>query len=276
MAFTQNRQSAYDMMLATLRDYGLQSLASRLSQLVVDGITDQAQLTLELQDSPEWKKRFAGNEALRQKGLPVLSVAEYLAVERSYAQIMKNYGLPGGFYDDPADFADWIGNSVSPNEVQQRVQTYSDLVKRDDPAVKAQLRSMGFSEGDLLAYTMDPKKAQPLIQQKYQTTLIGAAARRAGVATGNDYAQSLADRGVSEQQAIQGFGMISESLGDMERLGDIYGEDYSQRDFEKEVFEQDGASTKKRKRLASQERAAFSGQSGTGRGSLGQDTAGQY
>lgn len=273
---TAQGQSAFDLMFSILKSYGLETLGTKLKDLIVGGMTDQASLSLALQDTNEWKQRFIGNEKLRQQGLPVLSVAEYLATERSYAQVMKNFGLPRGFYDDPADFGQFIGNNVSASELQDRVQSYSDLANRDDPAVKAQLRSMGMSEGDLLAFYMDPERANPLIQKKYKATLIGAAARRTGLVADNGYAEQLAGQGVTEQQAQAGYGLISENLADTQKLGDIYGTDYSQSDFESEVFQGDGAATKKRKRLASQERANFGGSSGITQGSLKQNTSGQF
>lgn len=276
MALTDTQQSAFDYMLSVLTEYGLGTLGGVLKNLILDGTTEPAQLQLALQDTTEWKTRFAGNEQLRASGLAVLSVAEYLSVERSYAQVMKNYGLPQGFYDDPADFAQWIGQSVSPNELQQRAQAFSDIAKREDPAVLAQLQSMGMNQGDILAFIMDPSRAQPLVQKKYQTTLLGAAARRSGVTANNDYLGHLSDLGVTEQQAAQGYGLISEGLGTMSRLGDLYGEDYTQGDFEGEVFEQQGAATQKRKRLASRERAAFQGSAGVGQGSLSRSTGGSY
>lgn len=269
-------QSAFALMKQLLTQYGLESLSGRLQDLIQQGVTDQASLTLALQDTNEWRQRFVGNEKLRASGLPVLSVAEYLATERSYAQIMKNFGLPEGFYDDPADFGDFIGNGVGPAELQDRVQSYADLVNREDPAIKQQLLSMGMSEGDLLAFTMDAERANPLIQKKYKTALIGAAARRTGVVADNAYAAKLAGMGVTEQQAAQGYGTIAESLDDLDRLGEIYGIDYSQRDFESEVFEGNGEAARKRKRLASRERAAFSGSSGVTSGSLRESTAGQF
>lgn len=270
-------QGAFDLMMALLKEYGLDSLAGELRKLILNGTTDQASLTLALQDTQEWKRRFAGNELLRRNGLPVLSVAEYLSVERSYAQILKNFGLPTGFYDDPADFAKWIGNSVSANELQQRATMYSDVMKREDPAVLAQLQSMGMGKGDILAYLMDPGRAMPLLQRQYQTTLIGAAARRAGMSSlDNAYLAHLSDLGISEREAAQGYGLIKEGLGTFELLAGIEGDQYSQRDFEGEVFEGNGDAAKKRKRLASRERARFEGESGVGRGSLTQPTGGSF
>lgn len=273
---TQTQQSAYDLMFSMLREYGLESLGGVLKDLIQGGDTDANILQLKLQDTQEWKTRFAGNEALRQKGLAVLSVGEYLSVERSYAQIAKNYGLPQGFWDDPADFAKLIGNSVSANEWQQRVQARADLANREDPAIIAQLESMGMTKGDILAHIMDPERAMPLIQKKYQQTLLGGAARRAGVVAGNDYLGHLADMGISEQQAAQGYGIIGEGLADMQRMGSIYGEQFGQTDFEGAVFDQNADATRKQKRLASRERAAFTGSSGVGRGSLTRESGGSY
>lgn len=272
--FTREQQGAFDLLNDMLGQYGLSALSGELRNIILSGITDQTQITLQLQDTATWKTRFRGNEILRQKGLPVLSVAEYLSVEQSYSQVMKNYGLPEGFYDDPDDFAGFIGNSVSPNEIQQRAQMYSDLVKREDPAVRDQLLSMGMSQGDIIAHMMDPARAMPLLEQKYRSALIGGAARRNGLA--GDGAQRLAALGVTEQQAIAGYRDIGEQLGDVSLLGDIYGDPIDQTDLENETFAGDGTVTKKKKRLASQERAAFSGSSGITQGSLSRNTAGSY
>jgi hypothetical protein len=273
---TQVQESAFDLMMGMLKEYGLDSLSGVLQGLILGGDTDPNLLQLKLQDTQEWKTRFAGNEILKQNGLPVLSVGEYLSVERSYAQVLHNYGLPSGFYDDPADFAKFIGGSVSPSELQQRAQSFADIANREDPAITAQLQSMGMNKGDILAYIMDPDRAMPLVQKKYQQTLLGGAARRAGVVANNDYLGHLADIGVTEQQAAQGYGMIGEGLTDMTRLGSIYGEEFGQGDFESAVFDQNAEATRKQKRLASRERAEFSGSSGVGRGSLTRQSGGSY
>jgi hypothetical protein len=257
------------------KDYGLSVLVPKISSMLEQGWS-APEIELELQETTEWKLRFAGNERLRANGLPVLSVAEYLSVEQSYAQIMKNYGVPQGFYDDPSDFADWIGKSVSPGELEQRVSSYADVANREDPAVKQQLRSMGMTDGDLLAFMMDPGRAAPLIQRRFQTVLLGGAARRASVEANNEYLGKLAGMGVTEQQAQEGYGLISENLGAIRNLGQIYGDEYNRSDFEQEVFENSGDSMRKRKRLASQERGAFSGGSGVGQGSLNRSSAGSY
>lgn len=274
--FTDAQQGAFSILSDMLNNYGLSSLTGELSKIILSGITDQNEISLQLQQTDAWKQRFRGNEILRQKGLPVLSVDQYLSVEQSYAQVMKNYGLPAGFYDDHNDFADFIGNNVSANELNQRAAMYSDLARREDPAITNQLTSMGLSQGDILAYMMDPTRAEPLIQQKYQTALIGAAARRAGVTPDNSYAQHLSDMGITEAQAAQGYGQIAQELHPEQMLGAIYNDSITQSDLESETFDNNGTVTDKKKRLASQERAAFSGSAGVGQGTLARSNRGNY
>jgi hypothetical protein len=274
----QERQqaSAFSLMSGLLDQYGLNELASDLRRMIEQGITDEASITLTLQGTDAWKQRFAGNEMLRSKGLRVLTPKEYIDTEIAIAAAMQQYGLPEDFYNQKSDFAQWIGNNVSAAELNERLQSWSDLAHRQDPAVTAQLQAMGMTHGDLMAFMMDPDRANPLIQKKYKSTLIGASARRAGLTTSIEYADKLAGMGITEEQAQAGYAAISEGLPTLDKLGDIYGQDYNQTDFEAEVFEGNGEATKKRKRLASQERAAFSGSSGVAAGSLRESTAGLF
>lgn len=272
--WTSSNQTAYDIMLAELKNFGLEGLAPALHDIILNGITDQNQIQLQLQNTEAWKNRFRGNEILKGQGLSPLSPAEYVATERAYAQVMKNYGLPTGFYDDSSDFAGFIGHSVSPAEMQQRVSKYADVARREDPALLQQLGQMGMTEGDLLAYMMDPNRAMPIIERKYNTALIGATALRAGVSSSN--AEHLASLGITEDQAKQGYDKIGSELHESTLLGNIYNDQIAQTDLESEVFEGNGGAARKRKRLASQERAAFSGSAGTAQGSLGRNSSGSY
>lgn len=268
--------SAYAQLEDVLQQAGLTSLNGTLKNLIQGGQTDSSVLNLALQDTSEWKQRFAGNEQLKAKGLDVLSVSEYLAQEKAYAQVLSTAGLPAGFYDSRQDFANFIGNNVSASELQSRVKDYTDLAQREDKGTLDQLAAMGMSHGDLAAFMMDPTKAAPLIQQKYNQVLIGAAANNAGVSASQADIATLAAQGVSEQQAVQGFGQIGQTLPTAQRLGDIYGTSYGFGDAEAEVFNNNAQATAKRTLLASQERAAFGGSGGVTSGSIRRDDTGQY
>ena len=93
----QGQQSAYDLMVGLLESYGFTNfgeIGKVIRKAILDGITNADELTLLVQNTNEWKQRFAGNELLRQSGQSVLSVAEYLATERGYAQVFKQAGMP--------------------------------------------------------------------------------------------------------------------------------------------------------------------------------------
>lgn len=274
--FTAEQQSAYDLLRNLFASYGLPTNGDILDVIKSAAINGDSPdiVQVQLQGTDSWKRRFAGNEKRRAAGLNVLSVSEYLAQENQYSQIMRNAGVPVGFYDDNSDFADFIGNSVSPAEIQDRVNLAMDIVNREDPAVMNELAKRGMTVGQVVAHALDPERAAPLIKRDLNSTLIGAAATRAGITTGVAYADQLAARGIQEREAAQGFGQVADISQNATKLGNIYGVDYSQDDALSEVFDSNQGASDKRKRLTSQERANFGGstQYGVNRSS----SAGQF
>lgn len=276
-------QSAFSMLSNILNQYGLGSLTPMLQNLIQGGMTDAATLQLELQNTNEWKQRFKGNEILRQQGLGVLSPAEYLNLERSYASVMRQFGLPAGFYDSPEDFANIIGNNVSPAELAERAQQATELAKQTDPTQRQLLSSMyGIGEGDIAAYFLDAKRAQPLLQKQLNAVRTGAAARRAGIEA--DYGNAarferLNDQGVNPEMAAQGYGQIAREFDTLRNLSKVWGggNDWTLDDAERATFFGNDDATRERQRLVSQEKAAFSGASGFRSGVSGRrSSAGQF
>lgn len=273
---TSDQQSAYDALRDLFASYGLpinSDILDVIKSAAVNG--DSADLVqIQLQGTDSWKQRFAGNEQRRAAGLNVLSVAEYLAQENQYATVMRNAGVPVGFYDDPSDYAKFIGMSVSPAEIQDRVNSAIDVVNREDPSVINELAKRGLTVGQVIAHALDPERAAPLIKRDLNSVLIGAAAARAGVNTGVAYADRLAARGIQEQQAAQGFGQVSDLTKTAGKLGNIYGVDYTEGDALSEVFDSNADAASERKRVSSQERSNFAGSSTYGVNKT--STAGQY
>jgi hypothetical protein len=256
-------RDAYAAISALFSSYGLTSLAGKVYDYVKNGYSSDT-VSILLQDTKEYKERFAGNEARKKAGLPVLSAGEYLATEASYRQIMESAGLPSGFYDTPSDFTSWIGKNVSPSEIQSRVDLATQATVLANPNYKKALNAMGIQDGELTAYFLDQKKALPYIQKAAATAQIGAQALAQGMTFDQAYAGELATQGITADQAAQGYAQIA---GEAEALGDlasIYGTSYTQREAEKATFEGNAAATKKRAGLASRERANFAGSAGTG------------
>jgi hypothetical protein len=279
------RQSAYDLLLSQFKLYGLESLVEPLKGLITSGASP-AEFTIKLRESDAYKKRFAANAQRIAKGLTAISEAEYLGLEDQYQSIMRNYGLPPDYYARgdmgvQEGFNRFIANDVSAVELEDRISTAQSRVLNANPEVLASLREFypGITNGDILAYTLDPTKAITDIRRKITAAEIGGAAMQAGLRTGMARAEELGAAGITKQQAQQGFGTIAGGLQRGSQLASIYGEDpYTQTTAEKEVFGLAGQTEaeKQRKKLTGLEKATFSGQTGLTSGALARDRAGAY
>jgi hypothetical protein len=258
-------------LIELFESYGLGTLAPQIVNFIKSGYSADT-IAILLRDTDEYKRRFAGNITRQKAGLPVLSEAEYLSTERAYAQIMQQYGLPSGFYDSYSDFSDFIARDVSAAELEGRVGVASRWATTATPETARALRDLyGLGSGDLAAYALDPDRALPLLEKQARAVSIASSAYLQGLSQTRGYAERLAGLGVTEEGALTGYAQVAEMLPTFQELGDIYGEEYEQRHAEREVFEGETNAVQKRKGLASQERAAFSGSS---RGQVGRRSGG--
>jgi hypothetical protein len=277
------RQSAYDILLSEFTRYGLSALVEPLKGFIISGASP-AELTIQLQNTDAYKKRFAANEQRIAKGLAALSPAEYVAIEDQYQNIMRNYGLPESYYSKDtmgtqAGFQTLLANDVSATELEDRVLTAQNRVKNANPEVAQALKAFypDITNGDILAYTLDPSKGLDAIKRKVTAAEIGGAAIAQGLTAGVTRAEELAGYGVTKEQARQGYETIAEIAPRGGQLADFYKESpYTQQTAEQEVFNLAGsaAAAQKRKKLTSLETAAFSGQAGVG--ALARERAGNF
>lgn len=198
--------SAKAIIDGALGQYGLQSLSSwAWSKWQAGESIDQ--IMLELRSTPEYKTRFPAMETLAQAG-HAISESQYINLEQTYTQIGRQYGLPAGFYDQPADFTALIAGEVSPAEFQQRVQDYATFAYEVDPTTRDQLQRLyGVDAGHLAAYFIDPAKALPVLQRQFGATQAAAAGARASF---GDLTQNQAEllANVSPEALAQGFGTL--------------------------------------------------------------------
>lgn len=254
---------------ALFKSYGLETLAGKIYDYVKNGYSADT-ISILLQDSNEYKTRFSGNEARKQAGLPVLTPAEYLSTEASYRQIMQSAGLPAGFYDQASDFAGWIGKNVSPTEIQSRVDLATQATILANPNYRRALNMMGINDSDLTAYFLDDKRALPYLQKSAATAAIGGEALAQGLTFDKAYSEQLALQGIGQEEARSGYSQLASELETYQNLGRMYNEEFTQRTGEQALFEGSAEALKKKGRLLSQERGAFSGASGGARAGLGQ------
>jgi hypothetical protein len=214
--------AAVDELKAILTYYGLGTLADVLSARITDDPTlvdNPTVLLSSVRDTTEYKTRFKGNETRRAAGLPELSPADYVSLEASYRSTLAANSLPKGFYDTQDDFASFIGQDISPNELNARVSQGYNAVMQAEPGTKAELKQLyGLSDGDIAAFFIDPTRFnQSDAIKKAQAAQVASEARRqAGFTLDVATAESLATEGITRGQAQQGFqqiGATQELLG---------------------------------------------------------------
>jgi len=284
------RKSAYDLLYSEFNALGIGGLVPALKDLIDEGVSP-AEFTLRLRQTDAYKKRFAGNAQRIAKGLRALSEAEYVGLEDQYQNVMRQYGLPESYYSRgemgrQEGFEKFIAGDVSASELEDRIMTAQKRVMNANPEVAQALKTFypGISNGDILAYTLDPSKAIEDIKRKVTAAEIGGAAVQSGLNLGQKpeeiaryaaRATELAAAGVTKDQAQQGFQVVAELAPRGGQLAAIYGESpYTQTTAEQEIFGLAGSAEAKRqrKKLTELETSAFSGRSGMG--ALARDRAG--
>jgi len=264
-----SNRDAYLSLKTLFEGIGLGSLAGKIFDYVKNGYSSDT-ISILLQDSDEYKKRFAANEVRKKAGLNVLNPAEYIAAENSYRQILKQSGLPKGFYDSNEDFVGFLGGDVSPTELQGRVNLATQASTLANASMKQALQQMGIGQGEIAAYFLDQNKAMPFIQKAAAKAAIGAEALQRGFAFDQAYADELATSGVSRDQAAQAYSRIGDQFNTLQSLGNVYGGGWTQRQAEEDVFRGGNAASEQKRRLIASERGNFSGSAGTGRSGLAQ------
>jgi hypothetical protein len=278
----ERRQSIYDTVTSELTRLGLSSLVGPLKSLFESGISDGESLRLALSQTPEYRTRFSANDKRIAAGLSALSPAEYIQLEDQYQNVMRNYGLPASYYAKDATgkqigFDELLGGDVSSTELEERLITAQDRVLKSNPEVLKTLKEFypGIGNGDILAYSLDPKNALKDIQRKVAAAEIGGAALAQGLSTTMAGSEELAGYGVTKAQAQQGFADVAQMAPRGSALSEIYNEaPYNQATATAEVFGTAGAAaaTQKRKKLTALEQATFGGQSGLTQGALARNS----
>jgi hypothetical protein len=273
-------EDAYAILERTLEDNGVGGLAKVLQGYMDRGLGSE-QAALEIRKEPEYLKRFAGNEQRRKAGLNLLSEAEYLELENSYMKTSKAYGIPNQLGTDretrQANMATLIAGDVDAIEFKDRVDTVVTRVKNADKMTKDTFNTFfGIKDEELISYFLNPEANLPKLQEKVTAAEIGAAAKGQSLATSLDAATALAQFGVTKEQARTGYEAIGEVLPTATKLGEIYGDKYTQATAEQEVFQGTASAKRKRQQLAEREVAAFSGSSGRMRSGRPVSNTGQF
>lgn len=272
---------AWEMLDFYLHDWGLESLSGKARDMLVEGNSPDV-ITLKLADTDEYKQRFKGNTARRNKNLRVLSPAEYIETERQYHDTLRRNGLPEGFYDQLDDFTRFIENDVSPQELNDRAAAASASWINAPTEVRDQWQRLyGLTPSMAVAAMLDPDRAMPILQRQINTTSIAAEAQRAFNDDANrltkDRAEELAALGVEQTDARKAFGELSGRQARDTYLAGLAGDSLTARDQENELLLNDDAAGQRRRKAQQAEKDRFGGNYLATDGSgLARSTAGSY
>jgi hypothetical protein len=279
------RQSAYDLLYNEFKTYGLESLVAPLKDLIISGASP-SEFTIKLRETDAYKKRFAANAQRIAKGLRALSEFEYVTKEDAYQEVMQRKGLPESYYAKgdlgvQKGLESLLAGDVSANELEDRIVTAQDRVLNANPEIAKTLKEFypGISNGDILAYALDPANAIGVIKRKIMTAEIGAAAKQEGLTSGLTRADELATLGITGATAAQGYKTIGGGLQRGSELASALGQDaYTQETAEKEIFNLQGAqeARKQRQSIIGLEQSEFGKKTGVTSGALARDRAGAY
>lgn len=272
---------AYALLESVFRDYGLEELVPNIKRYMEQGIGSK-QATVELKETQAYKTRFAGNEMRRASGKNVLDEATYLALENSYDEALRSYGLQNYFGIDRkqrnARMAEFIGNDINYPEFKDRIDLAVNRVNMADPYVKSTLISFyKITDNDLVNYFLNPKEGLPVLEEKVKAAEIGGVAAGLGLQASLASASAFAKMGITKARAQEGYATIAQNLPRGTDLSKFYKEEginYTQGLAEEAEFKGTASAKRAEERLRGREISSFSGGAGTGRTSLTRGSAG--
>ena len=277
-------QDAYQRLFDEFNLLGLGALVEDSKDLLMKATSISA-MPEALRNTKAYMTRFSANDARIKSGLTALSPAAYLALEDKYQEVMRQYGLPEsyytpGLYGKQEGFDKLIASNIASTELEDRLITAQDRVLKSNPEVLKALKDFypDIKNGDILAYTLDPKNGIKDIQRKVTAAEIGGAAlQQKGLTTSLARAEELQRYGVDKAAATSGYSTIGGGLQRGSELASIYGESpYTQATAESEIFKLTGEQEARtqRQRVTGLEKATFGGKSGVTSGALARDRAG--
>jgi hypothetical protein len=206
--------SAESIIQTYLAGYGLESLAGwAMDTITKNPQIDRATFETLLYDTAEFKARYPAFNELRQTGRGI-TVQDYQNYEKTMRETLQLWGIPQEMYGTPESIADLLRNDVSAAEASWRIEQAAQAAYSAPVEARNALTEMyGVGPGGMVAYWLDPDKAQPILERQWAASQIAGAAKRQEVGVDVAEAERLASLGITQAQADQGFSDVAQMRG---------------------------------------------------------------
>jgi len=181
---TTKQSTAYGTVQNELARWGLEDLTDAVfNKVFKEGISDAKQLTNFVRSTPQYKNAFQGMAEYNANTQNVQKITEqqYLMKAQAYMNTAQQYGLPDSFFTRK-EIGQLVAGGVSPAEFNRRVVNGYLVAMNADPATKQALAAQGVDFGHLLAYYLDPKRAEPILTDRTNQAQLQSYAQNAGIA----------------------------------------------------------------------------------------------
>lgn len=279
---TPERTSAFDMYADYLTQLGFSKGTSRsvLNRLVGSGepLTDWS-VTKGIRETSEWQSKFGGVMNGREKNnLTFMTEGQIMASRDAYKQVFRMYGINEKFWGQD-DLDNFLVNNVSVEEVGERVELADKVANNQDPATLKALKDYyGIGKKDVVGYFLNEKKGITALGQQAQAAMLGGEAKRAGFdGIGKQFSERLVDIGKTQEEVRSAYQNVAETKAGWKQLAAVSGETLTNKQLVKDELNLDKNDKvgRKKRTLASQERARFGGSNG-GDKQMGKSTSGDY
>lgn len=166
----------------TLDQWGLSNLQPLIDNAVFNkNITNAKELMNMIRTTKEYKDSFQGLVEHNKNAVQQMTEAQYLAASQSMMNTAQAAGLPDAFFTQ-AEIGKLIGGQVSPAEFSRRIAEGYNAVAALPQNIQNQfMQQHGVGPGGLLAYFLDPTKAEPVIARQALSANLQNTAQAAGL-----------------------------------------------------------------------------------------------
>lgn len=148
---------------------------------------------------------------------------QYISYRNTVKEAAQRYGIMDALVTNDK-IAQYISGRNSAAEIADRMGQAAQAVATTPTETYAILKEYyGVNNGDLISFYLDPDTTEAILQRRYTAARIGTEAARQQFGVNVSEAENLAERGITVDQANQGFGVAAQRQGFMQGRGETAG-----------------------------------------------------